>query len=229
MQSFLSALKGVCNAVGVLITVLRDLNKQYQDLKSRVFAEPGLPSPSPTSSYWLDDPPFPELVNVRSPELPSHADVLIIGSGITGAAVSRSVLSSLPKSRVVVLEARQLCSGATGRNGGHIKASPHEMFPRWRKTVGTEGAAALARFQLRTLDVLTKLCEEEGIQMAECRRVETVDLFLDAEAAERAVKQAEELKKWVPEFELEVWGADAAREVNIRVLESGVHDPGAHQ
>jgi glycine/D-amino acid oxidase-like deaminating enzyme len=48
--------------------------------------------------------------------LPRHVDVLIIGSGITGVSCARTLLRKGPPSlRVLVLEARDVCSGATGR------------------------------------------------------------------------------------------------------------------
>lgn len=88
-----------------------------------------LPRDNPTQSYWQDPPDG--IADLRTtPDLPGNADVVIIGSGITGAAVAWNLLqhgngsggsggsdiSSTPPS-VVMLEARQACSGATGRNG----------------------------------------------------------------------------------------------------------------
>jgi glycine/D-amino acid oxidase-like deaminating enzyme len=158
------------------------------------------------------------------------ADIVIIGSGITGAAVARSILhesrrkaTDQPKpTTVVVIEARQICSGATGRNGGHIKASPHETFHLMRKHVSPENAAALARFQLRHLPVLRQLCEEEEIDLAECRDVETVDIFADEAAYKQAVGQVEELKRWVPDQDINIWDAGDARKVSVESLSEAV-------
>lgn len=79
-----------------------------------------LPRPNPTTSYW-QDPPDPFLANHRTtPDLPSSADIVIIGSGITGASIAWHLLStstSTPPPTILMLEARQTCSGATGRNG----------------------------------------------------------------------------------------------------------------
>lgn len=77
-----------------------------------------LPLPSPTVSYW--QVPEHPLASYRSP-FPLSADVVIIGSGITGISVARTIFEQNPALNVVILEARTLCSGATGRNGGHIK------------------------------------------------------------------------------------------------------------
>jgi len=80
-----------------------------------------LPRDNPTAAFW-QDPPDASVADVRStPNLPESADVVIIGSGITGAAVAWHLLSGpSPPSSVLMLEARQACSGATGRNGKSI-------------------------------------------------------------------------------------------------------------
>jgi glycine/D-amino acid oxidase-like deaminating enzyme len=222
MGSAVSAIAGVFKTLKTVVGVLRTLSKDYNELLARANSDPGLPVDNPTKPYWLDDPPCPELTDIQSPILPNEADIVIIGSGIAGAAVAWSVLHECRnrdhRPRVVVLEARQLCSGATGRNGGHIKASAHEDFALMRKVLPPERAAELVRFQLRHLDALVGLCRAEGIDVAECREVETVDLFVDEEAFRGAVKQVEDLRKWVPEFEILVWDAAEAREVSVSMM-----------
>lgn len=74
-----------------------------------------LPRDNPTQSYWQLEPD--EIADLRSTDaLPDKADTVIIGSGITGAAVAFNLLSNGARD-IVMLEARQACSGATGRNG----------------------------------------------------------------------------------------------------------------
>jgi hypothetical protein len=77
-----------------------------------------LPLPNPTVSYW-QDPPDAEIASYLTAEkVPETADVVIIGSGITGSSVAWNLLNDTSKlGKVVMLEARQACSGATGRNG----------------------------------------------------------------------------------------------------------------
>lgn len=76
----------------------------------------GLPSTNPTASYWLRDP-SPALLGHRSTaDLPETADVVIVGSGITGAFAARFLKEGEGRDkRVVMLEAREACWGATGR------------------------------------------------------------------------------------------------------------------
>lgn len=91
-----------------------------------------LPIPNAPDSYWLvtSTSPGPDQAvhDGRSPgSWPSTAgvmDVAIIGSGITGISAVYHLANKLPRgSRIKVLEARSFCSGATGRNGGHLTAS----------------------------------------------------------------------------------------------------------
>jgi len=75
-----------------------------------------LPRPNPTTSYWQDSPA--DIADLRSiSELPQSADVVVIGSGISGACIAYNLLEKNAGLSIVMLEARQACSGATGRNG----------------------------------------------------------------------------------------------------------------
>lgn len=51
-------------------------------------------------------------------QFPREADYVIIGSGITGAFIALDLSRTLaPDTRILILEARDAVSGATGRNG----------------------------------------------------------------------------------------------------------------
>src|SRR5699024_8257939 len=110
---------------------------------SRVRSDPGVPDVRSTSPFWLCDP-HPQLSGCQSESLPTEADVVIIGSGITGASIARTLLEDRIRQNVisehptvVVLEARDICSGATGRNGGHILETG-EAFAGLADRVGME-------------------------------------------------------------------------------------------
>lgn len=85
-------------------------------MEKRVSIPVSLPRDNPTISYWQDPPD--DIADLRStPELPRTTDIVIIGSGISGASIAYNILKRAPGTKVVMLEARQACSGATGRNG----------------------------------------------------------------------------------------------------------------
>lgn len=130
MATLLSIIRDSYLRIKALLKDLAEYNADLTALEASINASPGIPVSNPTTSFWLQNPPFPDLVDMRSKTLPKTADIVIIGSGITGASVARTILSECASMginrRVVMLEARQICSGATGRNGGHIKCTPYE-------------------------------------------------------------------------------------------------------
>jgi len=75
---------------------------------------PTLPVPHPTRSFWHTTHPNPLVHHRTTTDLPTRASVIIIGSGITGVFAARELIAS-GVTEVVVLEARDICSGATGR------------------------------------------------------------------------------------------------------------------
>lgn len=79
-----------------------------------------LPVPNPTASYWQTSAPSRLAHHRSTAALPGEVDVVVVGSGITAAFCVRELLGAVKGLNVVVLEARGLCSGATGRNGGHL-------------------------------------------------------------------------------------------------------------
>jgi hypothetical protein len=71
-------------------------------------------------SYWMSDTSLPD--DHRSTEnLPTETDILIVGGGYAAACFITHLLAKAKGSvpSTLVLEARGLCSGATGRNGSY--------------------------------------------------------------------------------------------------------------
>ncbi|KID96350.1 FAD dependent oxidoreductase, partial [Metarhizium majus ARSEF 297] len=91
-------------------------------------ANPSLPNRS--RSYWQDHTPLPPLDDIKiSSDIPDRVDVVIIGSGMTGVGVALSFLQLMASKGkfpvVLVIEAGEICSGATARTSGYIKFLPH--------------------------------------------------------------------------------------------------------
>ncbi|KAL2148347.1 hypothetical protein VTH82DRAFT_2267 [Thermothelomyces myriococcoides] len=161
-------------------------------------APAGLPSRNSTRSYWLQDP-SPTLLGHRSTaDLPETADVVIVGSGITGTFAAkflkegldgndRAVAGGNADSSVVMLEAREACWGATGRNGGHCQPIVYGSVP------------AVAAFELEVFEFLERFVREENV---DCDWVSLtgVHAFLSENMFELAAAGAENLKKSHPEL-----------------------------
>lgn len=79
--------------------------------------------------YWLKD--SHPLANFQSTKtLPKHADVVVIGAGLTGAAAAYYLSKELAKHarEVVVLDAGDPATQASGRNGGNFELIPENFF-----------------------------------------------------------------------------------------------------
>ena len=77
----------------------------------------GLPCPKSTTSFWHSEPSEYLLGHRTTVELPSHADVIIVGSGITGTSAARFLAEDerAKELKIVMLDAREACWGARGR------------------------------------------------------------------------------------------------------------------
>ncbi|KAK9415627.1 putative FAD dependent oxidoreductase [Seiridium unicorne] len=111
----------------------------------------GLPVPNPTKAHWLKEPSEKLFGHRTTVDLPHSADVVIVGSGITGAIAAHTLKARRPELNVVMLEAREACWGATGRNGGHCQPAMYAAKPH------------IASFELRTYSYLKSLVEEYSI------------------------------------------------------------------
>ncbi|KAJ1306091.1 hypothetical protein OPQ81_010803 [Rhizoctonia solani] len=197
-DSLLSSLTGLKTT----IQTLGQLSSGYNTLLARISQTPGIPSFPTTDSYWPKTVPESDrLLHTSEARLPERVDIVIIGSGITGALVARALLEHPNTSdlKIVVLEARDVCSGATGRNGGHIKCDPHLIYHKYKVRHGKEFAEKATRFNMAHVDELIRLSEKVGGEpRTEARRVETVDAYFDPALFERACKKVKTFEAEMP-------------------------------
>ncbi|EFW13871.1 hypothetical protein D8B26_005951 [Coccidioides posadasii str. Silveira] len=165
-------------------------------MDKRVSIPVTLPRDKPTVAYWQDPPD--EIADLRSSsQLPGDADVVIIGSGITGAGIACNILSRAPHTKIVMLEARQACSGATGRNGGHTKPASYVSFSANAESIGLEEAIKIARLEYNTLRHIHAFAKEHNIP-CDNRQLETVDIVYDQKTWDDSVKTIELMRKCMP-------------------------------
>ncbi|ESZ99194.1 hypothetical protein SBOR_0401 [Sclerotinia borealis F-4128] len=159
-----------------------------QDALDRVFADPGIPDAvHTTQSFWMKEP-HPDIASVQSKHLPEFADHLIIGSGITGVSVAQALLEGLEKTspseihssphpKVVMLEARDSCSGATGRNGGHILETGEE-YVMLKERLGKDAAIKVHKLRISHLETLIESAENLGLtEEAQVRKVQFLSVY----------------------------------------------------
>ncbi|KAI1500791.1 FAD dependent oxidoreductase [Biscogniauxia marginata] len=127
------------------------MTQQSQPEPQLLNGQSGLPVANPTKSYWHKEPSAQLLGHRTTSELPRSADVAIVGSGITGAFAAHFLREKRPDLNIVMVEAREACWGATGRNGGHCQPAMYMPLPH------------IASFELRTFSFLKNLVEEYSI------------------------------------------------------------------
>jgi len=112
-------------------------------------------------SYWLE-----ELGPVRRrPPLDGvlDADVCIIGGGFTGLWTAYELRRAAPNLEVVVLEARQVGFGASGRNGGWVLGKLSGSRAAWIRRGGPDGPRLMVRAIQDTVGEIGAVVQREGI------------------------------------------------------------------
>ncbi|KAL4861453.1 FAD dependent oxidoreductase-domain-containing protein [Aspergillus spectabilis] len=97
---------------------------------------------------------------------PLESEIVIIGAGYAGTSTAYHILDQYgPSSKpsIVILEARQVCSGATGRNGGHLKPDVYTAISMFASKYGVEAAAELAAFETAHIPALESVVKKENI------------------------------------------------------------------
>jgi hypothetical protein len=97
-----------------------------------------LPVNNATVPYWRSE--LHEIDEYRSTkDLPTKCDIAIIGAGLAGVSTAYHLSKQYEgkeKPSIVLLEARQVCSGATGRNGVSLPSSASYKNEVLRTSVG---------------------------------------------------------------------------------------------
>ncbi|KAF2205941.1 FAD dependent oxidoreductase [Delitschia confertaspora ATCC 74209] len=148
-----------------------------------------LPTPISSASFWHSEPSQFLLGHRTTSELPSSADIVIVGSGITGASIARFLVEDGRANceSIVMLEAREACWGATGRNGGHCQPL---LFDR---------TADVAAFELKNVEAVRTYIEENNVP-CEWRTVDGCRSFWTEELMAQAEQDVAILKENAPEI-----------------------------
>ncbi|ELR07281.1 hypothetical protein VC83_01685 [Pseudogymnoascus destructans] len=97
------------------------------------------------------------------------------------------LLLAEPSASVVLLEARQASSGATGRNGGHCRPGDYLGFKNNVDLIGVEEALRVENLEETKVRAVAALVEEHGID-CDFRARESLDVFVDPKQWEAALE-----------------------------------------
>jgi len=120
-----------------------------------------------TRPYWLDEPAPP----LPRRDFSGRADVAVVGGGITGCSCALSLARA--GARVRLYEARELASGASGRNGGFALRGGAAPYDVTLESIGREPARRLWELTESALDRLETLAGDS------LRRVGSLRLAAD--------------------------------------------------
>jgi len=108
--------------------------------------------------FWVDDFPRPDGI---ASELPGEADVLIVGSGLTG--LSAGLRLARGGRAVVVVDAAEIASGASSMNGGMVSPDIKAGIPYIFDKFGPELGREMWQATVRSVEIVSELAASESI------------------------------------------------------------------
>jgi gamma-glutamylputrescine oxidase len=151
-----------------------------------------------------------------------QADIAIIGAGFTGLSTAYEMSRRFPDKRIVVLEARRVGNGASGRNGG--------MMLNWVNGIDTQEEALTRRIWACTkggIDWIETTIRSERLRVR-YRRDGCLETYTSNQRAEEAHAKVERLAGWGIPVQF-VNGTELARRVRAEGIVGAILDPTAGQ
>ena len=124
-----------------------------------------LPVPDPCLSYWhRTTRAFPHLNDNCDTPVPTSITYLIIGSGLSGSFTAWSLIESGASGEdIVILEAREAVSGASGRNAGHVRPDAFRGFSAYARVHGEEQAKKIVENEKLVFEKLDAFVKEHDV------------------------------------------------------------------
>ncbi|GAL34654.1 gamma-glutamyl-putrescine oxidase [Vibrio maritimus] len=174
----------------------------------------------PNNSYWFKEKPAQD-----NPSLDKdiELDVAIIGGGYSGLSSAWHLAKANPSLNIAIFEAKQVGSGASGRNGGMVLPGSEEM------DIYEEGEASKRHYDI-TVSSMRKL--EALVKSTGIEADLTLDGYLEAILDEEDIAEYQDYVETANELgiPLEYWDADETeRELGTDRYVGAVYDPNGGQ
>jgi len=122
-------------------------------MTSHLFAPDYKPQP-----FWWERSP---LSAEPAPDLPAQADVVVIGSGYTGLCAALQTVRG--GRHTVIIEANEIGSGCSSRNGGQISTALKPQYDNLRRKVGGQLAYDILKEGHNSLQWIGDFVKDEAI------------------------------------------------------------------
>jgi glycine/D-amino acid oxidase-like deaminating enzyme len=168
-------------------------------------------------SFWQATAPV--FTGAKTGDLPATADVVVIGGGFTGISAALNLARS--GVNVVVLEAGEVMSQASGRNGGHCNTGVAQNFSALVESQGIEQATRYYRAFADAVDYVQSVVADEQID-CDFRRCGKLKLASKASHMPSLVAACEMMKRHVdPDVEI-LSSQDVKREIDSPSFHGGL-------
>ena len=147
------------------------------------------------------------------------ADLIIIGGGFTGVSTAYHLSQRFPGKGIVLVEAREIANGASGRNGGQMLNWVHGFDPR-----SPEEAKRIYDATREGIESVLEIVGEHGLRVP-LRREGHLDVLTSARAADESEKALQEIEgSGVPLRFLS--RKELSEKIELDGVEGAVFDPG---
>lgn len=126
-------------------------------------------SEKPTTSFWLKDA---TKIALSSTVFPKEVKIVVVGTGLSGSSIAYH-LTKLGYS-ICIVDAREICGGATGRNGGFMMPLAWNQLPQMLTSRGILESIALIRFELAGRVAVRNFCKDYSV---DCSLDSDLDAF----------------------------------------------------
>lgn len=147
-----------------------------------------------TDPVWIHHMPYSQYPTFPSLKQDIETDVCIIGAGIAGVSTAYELVAR--GRNVVLIEAREVLSGETGRTSGHLASALDDGYVEIAKKHGTQGAKSAAESHQWALERIGSISKELGIE-CEYRKLPGYQISQYPTGQKEHDEEVEELKQEV--------------------------------